>query len=60
MSWLRRFAPVIAALVCLLFMLGATGCKTLEKHKRDLDSSDDEDPMPENPEQGPDRRPPPT
>lgn len=58
MSWLRRIAPVIAAIACLLFMLGATGCKTLEKHKRDLDSSDDEDPMP-GPE-GPDPRPPPT
>lgn len=59
MSWLRRIAPVIAAFVCLLFMLGATSCKTLETHRRDLDTSDDEGPVP-GPEEGPDPRPPPT
>ena len=59
MDWLRRIAPVIAALVCLLFIVGATGCKTMEKHRRDLDSSDDEDPVP-GPDEGPDPRPPPT
>ena len=58
MSWLRRFVPFIAAFVCLLFVVGATGCKTLEKQRRDLDSSDEE-PVP-GPDQGPDPRPPPT
>ncbi len=60
MSWLRKFAPLIAALVCLLFVVGSTGCKTMEKQRRDLDSSDDEENMPADPTEGPDRRPPPT
>ena len=59
MSWFRQYLPILAALMCLVFMAGATGCKTMEKHRRDLDTSDDEEPVP-GPNDGPDPRPPPT